>query len=297
MLSKTVTQANTFKISAIIPSYNRCHTLQRALASVYDQGECLHEVIVVDDGSTDDSAAMVKALYPHVKLIRQSNHGVSHARNRGIEAASGTWIALLDSDDQWCPLKLRSQMQRLSASPQAKICHTDEIWIRHGQRVNPMRKHQKRGGWIFQHCLPLCVMSPSSVLIHREVFDKVGLFDENLPACEDYDLWLRMCAHYPVEYVPQPLLVKYGGHADQLSRRHWGMDRFRIMALEKIIQSGGLSAVDQRGAVNMLVAKCDILIQGSSKRGHERRAEYYRHLKRHYKQHYLQHDVQHTCFE
>jgi glycosyltransferase involved in cell wall biosynthesis len=282
---------DAFKISAIIPTYNRRHTLLQALASVYAQGDWVYEVIVVDDGSTDDTVPVVRELYPQVRLICQSNQGVSHARNRGIEAAAGNWVALLDSDDQWLPDKLKVQVAALIESPEARVCHTDEIWIRRGQRVNAMQKHQKRGGWIFPHCLPLCVMSPSSVLLHREVFERVGLFDETLPACEDYDLWLRVCSLYPVEFVQEALLLKYGGHADQLSRRHWGMDRFRVIALEKIIQSGQLNGSDHRSAVNMLMVKCDILIQGARKRGHTQRAEHYRLLQ----QKYNHHLVSQTC--
>ncbi len=101
-----------------------------------------------------------------------------------------------------------------------RVCHTDEIWIRNGRRVNARKKHGKKGGWIFQHCLPLCAMSPSSIMIHRDVFTALGGFDERLPACEDYDLWLRITARYPVLFTRQPLIEKYGGHDDQLSRKY-----------------------------------------------------------------------------
>lgn len=253
-------------ISVIIPSHNRGHLLPRALDSVLAQTRPPAEIIVVDDGSSDGTAAMLAADYPEVRCLRQPNEGVSGARNRGIMAAQGEWIALLDSDDQWQPEKLAIQMEALAAAPGHLLCHTDEIWIRNGRRVNPMDKHAKAGGWIFQHCLPLCAISPSSALIHRGLFDEVGLFDPELPACEDYDMWLRICARHPVCYVDQPLLVKYGGHADQLSRRHWGMDRFRIRALARILDSGLLGSEDSAALRATLLEKIRIYLNGARKR-------------------------------
>ena len=145
-------------------------------------------------------------------FIQQSNAGVSSARNVGIKRASGDWIAFLDSDDEWLPEKLETQMNALYKNPEIKICHTNEIWIRNGTRVNPKKKHEKFGGWIFQKCLPLCCISPSSVIIHKSIFKEIGLFDDSLPACEDYDLWLRITARNPVLYIKDSLLRKYGGH-------------------------------------------------------------------------------------
>ncbi|MBC8455855.1 glycosyltransferase family 2 protein, partial [bacterium] len=126
--------------------------------------------------------------------------------------------------------------------------------------------HQKFGGHIFQKCLPLCVISPSAVLIHQSIFDDVGLFDESLPACEDYDLWLRVCSKYPVLFLEQKLIRKYGGHSDQLSGKFWGMDRFRIYALEKIIRSEKLSENDQAMAIETLIQKMQIYLAGAKKR-------------------------------
>ncbi|MEN8259326.1 MAG: glycosyltransferase family 2 protein, partial [Pseudomonadota bacterium] len=185
------------------------------------------------------------------------------------------WLAFLDSDDQWLPHKLEVQVEKLQGQPSIRVCHTEEIWIRNGRRVNPAGKHAKQGGWIFRSCLPLCAMSPSSILIHRAVFDSVGLFDERLPACEDYDLWLRITARYPVLFVDEPLIVKYGGHADQLSRKHWGMDRFRIRALEKVLIAGGLAPECERAARDMLVGKARIYLEGARKRGKQDEVRHY----------------------
>lgn len=261
-------------LSIIIPSFNRADTLERALDSVlqqtYFQQDAAFEIIVVDDGSADGTAELVKTRYPSVHFLQQANRGVSSARNRGLRQARGEWIALLDSDDEWLPHKLMTQMALLNDSG-LKVCHTEEIWIRDGHRVNQMNKHKKRGGWIYEHCLPLCAMSPSSIVLHRDVFDAVGVFDEDLPACEDYDLWLRVAARFEVAFVEQACIRKYGGHADQLSRQHWGMDRFRVVALENCLNHpviGASLTVDQRQkTLKVLVKKLKILKNGAQKRG------------------------------
>jgi glycosyltransferase involved in cell wall biosynthesis len=259
-------------VSVIIPSHNRAEFLPRALDSVQAQSLPPLEIILVDDGSDDHSAELIRSRYPEVRYLRQENQGVSAARNRGIEAAMGEWIALLDSDDAWLPGKLAAQQQALAKNPGHRLCHTEEIWIRNGKRVNAMKKHAKGGGRIFRQCLPLCVISPSSVLLQRGLLLETGGFDETLPACEDYDLWLRICAREPVLFVKEPQIVKYGGHEDQLSRRHWGMDRFRIQALEKILDSGVLGPDDREAALEMLGKKSRILAAGAEKRGDRERA-------------------------
>lgn len=262
----------TISVSVIIPSFNRRQCLARALDSVLAQTRPADEVIVVDDGSSDGSGDMIARHYPRVHYLYQQNRGVSAARNAGIRAASGDWIALLDSDDQWLPDKLALQLQALeSATAEAGgaeqvLVHCDEIWIRRGRRVNPMDKHAKAGGWIFERCLPLCAISPSAALIKKTLLQELGGFDESLPACEDYDLWLRICAAYPVLYVDRPLLKKYGGHDDQLSRQHWGMDRFRVRALDKLLSNSRLNSRQAEAAKAMLQEKCRILKQGAIKR-------------------------------
>ncbi len=256
-------------VSVIVPTYNRASLLVRALESVYAQSLSPSQVIVVDDGSTDNTRELIAAQFPQADYVYQRHHGVSQARNSGIRRARCEWLAFLDSDDEWLPSKLQRQLDALYARPEYRVCHTNEIWIRNGVRVNPMKKHEKAGGWIFERCLPLCVISPSSVLIHCKILESVGLFDETLPACEDYDLWLRICARYPVCYVPRPLVKKYGGHVDQLSRQHWGMDRFRVQALERLSKEVNLSFDDLRAVLSTMVYKAGIVLAGARRRGNQ----------------------------
>ncbi len=253
-------------VSVVIPSHNRSRLVVRALDSILSQTRPADEILVVDDGSEDDTVERIRGQQPAVRVVAQPHSGVSAARNRGIRESTGEWIAFLDSDDEWLPTKLEKQLDALAASPDLSLCHTDEIWIRRGRRVKPMEKHRKYGGEIFERCLPLCVISPSSAILHRRLFDEVGLFDESLPACEDYDLWLRVTARFPVLYLDEPLIVKYGGHEDQLSHRFWGMDRFRIRALENIIDSGVLTDEQREAAEKILVEKIRIYLIGARKR-------------------------------
>ena len=257
------------RISVVIPSHNRRHTLERALQSICEQSSPVDEIILVDDGSTDDSRSMVAARFPQVEIIQQPNRGVSAARNRGIEAASGDWIALLDSDDYWLPQKIERVRDSWRGDPEQVLIHSDEIWIRRGVRVNPMHKHRKRGGWIFKHCLPLCAISPSAAVIRRSTLLELGLFDESLPACEDYDLWLRLCHRYPVHYIDEALIVKNGGHDDQLSRRYAAMDRFRVRALHGLLQREELRPGDYSAAANELRGRLEILLRGARKHGNQ----------------------------
>lgn len=253
-------------VSVVIPTHNRLSSLSAAIESVLIQTYPCLELIVVDDGSTDGTSAWVSRHFPQVELLSQANFGVSHARNRGIEKASGQWIALLDSDDRWYENKLEVQVNAIESNPDYRLCHCDEHWIRRGKRVNPKHKHQKYGGDVFQHCLPLCAISPSAVLLRQDLLMQVGMFDESLPACEDYDLWLRICSQEPVLYVDQALLEKTGGHADQLSQRFPAMDQFRLQALAKLLRSGTLSEQHAQLALQTFREKFTIYSNGARKR-------------------------------
>lgn len=270
-------------VTLIVPTFNRTSLLKRALESVYAQTIMPTEIIVVDDGSTDNTAQMIKEDFPDVIYIHQENKGVSSARNRGIKNANCPWIAFLDADDEWLPEKLAQQINIIKDNPDHTwLIHTNEIWIRNSRRVNPMEKHKKYGGEIFEHCLPLCVISPSSVLMRKSLLTEAGLFDEQLPACEDYDMWLKICARYPVSYLAQPLIKKYGGHHDQLSHKYWGMDRFRIQSLVNLL-AGDFLTNEQAGLVKtQLERKTSIYLKGAIKRGKFEEIEHYSSLKKFY---------------
>lgn len=252
-------------VTLIIPTYNRPFLLKEALTSAFEQEKKPDEVIVVDDGSTDETSEIVRA-FPEAKYLYQKNSGVSSARNLGITHATSEWIAFLDSDDLWLPQKLRLQLETSEKYPEFLVHYTDEIWIRNGRRVNQGKRHKKYGGWIFEKCLPLCIISPSSVMIHKKIFQTVGLFDETLPACEDYDLWLRIALRYPIHFISEPLIVKRGGHDDQLSKKFFGMDRFRVQALEKILNAPDLSPLTRERIQEEIKKKSHVYAQGCLKR-------------------------------
>jgi len=270
-------QAEKPCVSVIIPTYNRAWIVTDAIDSVLSQTYTDFELIVVDDGSTDDTADLLSTYQNRIIGIRQENAGVSAARNRGIRESSGRLIAFLDSDDLWLPKKLERQSAFFKENPEAMVCQTEETWIRNGKQVNPKKRHQKESGIFFERSLGLCLVSPSAVMIRRSFFDAVGLFDESLPACEDYDLWLRIGYRYPIHLIDEPLIIKYGGHADQLSKAP-GLDRFRIRALIKLLESGGLSSSQQQAAAKVLIKKCTIYANGCMKRSRPDEAAEFRRI-------------------
>ena len=255
------------RVSTVIPTYDRADFVREAMTSVLRQDYPDIELIVVDDGSRDGTAAVVKAFEPAVRYVWQENRGVSAARNRGVAASTGDLIAFLDSDDLWLPHKVSAQVAYFEAHTEAQTCHTDEVWIRRGVRVNERRMHRKQGGWQFLTSLPRCLISPSAIMMRRTLWDQLGGFDESLPACEDYDLWLRLTAVVPVGFLPERLVVKRGGHADQLSCRIPALDRYRVKALEKALATP-LPGEHRRAVLEQLVAKCRIVAQGARKRQH-----------------------------
>ncbi|MFC2168691.1 glycosyltransferase family 2 protein [Acidobacteriota bacterium] len=259
-------------ISIIIPSYNRAELLKEAIRSVLEQDyfdggseASRFEFIVIDDGSTDQTKAVVESFSFPIRYRYQNHKGVSAARNLGIKLSHGEYVAFLDSDDLWKPDKMTIQMSLMKSLPKTKICYTEETWIRNGVFVNPRKKHQKYSGWIFEKVLPLCLLSLSSALFHRSVFEKIGVFDEDFPACEDYDLGIRAASRYPIHLITKPLIVKRGGHPDQLSHKYWGMDQFRVRALEKALLME-LSPIQREQVREELIKKCEILVAGFEKR-------------------------------
>ncbi len=267
-------------VSVIIPTRNRAHLVNRAVQSVLSQSYPHVECIVVDDGSTDDTPAVLQGWGDAILTVYQAHQGVAAARNRGGACAKGRLIAFLDSDDEWLPSKLERQLELFCGTCHHFICHTDELWLRDNQPVPQKKKHRKQGGRFFERALKRCLISPSSVVLSRGLLDETGWFDETLPAAEDYDLWLRITAYYAVDFVPEALVIKHGGHADQLSRTVPAIDRYRVRAIQRILTHRELPPDYRDAAIRELIKKCGILAAGSAKRGNRKEAAYYRDIAR-----------------
>lgn len=261
-------------VSAIIPTFDRWPMVKEAVESVLRQSCRDFELIVVDDGSADGTASKLTGSGFDLRLISQTRKGVSAARNLGVQSARGKYVAFLDSDDLWQPRKLEIQLAYMEQHPEIAICQTEEMWLRNGVRVNAKVKHRKPSGDIFARSLELCLVSPSAVMIRKDFFETMGGFDEDLPLCEDYDLWLRIAVQHPVPLIPSPLVIKRGGHADQLSRSRWGMDRYRVVALQKLLRAG-LDGEKRLAVIKVLQQKLAVLSQGARKRGKETQAVAY----------------------
>lgn len=266
---------DNFLVSVIIPTYNRLGLLEPALNSVLEQTCRIHEIIVVDDGSTDGTVEFLLKNFPAVSVISQKNQGVSSARNTGIRQATGEWIALLDSDDIWLPEKLEKQVHFLSQNKSYRACQTLEKWIRNGNHVTPPKYLDKSENGLFQRSLQRCIICPSSVLLHSTIFKEIGLFDESLPLCEDYDFWIRLLLKNKIGLLEELLVIKNGGHADQLSMSTWGLDRYRIQSLEKIVTAEILDQVQEKMILETLIEKIHLSIQGFQKHNKIRESENY----------------------
>ena len=250
-------------ISVIIPTYNRFEVLQRALNSIYSQTYKPKEVIVVDDGSTDKTS-QIQNFFPQVKYFYQKNSGVSSARNLGIKNSTCEWVAFLDSDDEFHTDKLKEQVEFHKNNPGILMSYTDEKWIRDSKEVKLPKKYQKFGGDIFVECLSHCIIAPSATIIHKDLLNSVGLFDESLEVCEDYDMWLRVALQNKIGLIDKKLITKYGGVDDQLSVKYWGMDRFRVQALEKLLKLK-LAEEKKNLVINTLCQKYTLLLKGAVK--------------------------------
>ncbi len=260
------------EISVVIPVHDRAAMLGEAIESVCRQIEPAGEIIVVDDGSTDGSSETASS-FPGVTLISQPRGGVSSARNAGIRRARGEWIAFLDSDDLWERKKLKTQMTFMERHPSFPLTHTEEIWIRNNRRVNPGARYRKHGGEIFVHCLKTCFIAASTVMARRDLFDRVGLFDESLPACEDYDMWLRVSSRFPVGYIDSPLTIRRSGHAGQLSMTVPFLDLYRFESLSRLADEPHLSNDQVRAVLDALERKGTILLSGLGRKGKAGEAE------------------------
>ena len=266
-----VKEKKEFKVSVVIPTYNRVKYLSRAINSVLKQSLPVNEIIVVDNGSTDQTLIFIKQKFPSIKVINEKKRGVSFARNTGIKNCKNEWIAFLDSDDEWIKDKIEKQFFLLQKSNfKYQFIHTNEIWIKNGILKNQKKKHLKRGGHIFEDCLDICKISPSSVLIKKELFNKYGIFDDKFKVCEDYELWLRFTSKIKIGYIDEPLIKKYGGHKSQLSEMYWGIDRYRIKALEKTLINDNLKKQQKLKVLEYLLKKINIILLGAINRNNKR---------------------------
>jgi len=275
--------------SIIVPTYNRAKFLKIAIESVLNQTFTDYELIIVDDGSTDDTAQLVKKylknltpntknLKPKISYIHQPHQGVTPARNRGIKEAKGEFICFLDSDDRFRKEKLQITYKYIQKHPQYKVFHSEEVWYRNGALLPQKIHHKKPSGNVFKDAVKLCCVSISTAAIKREIFEQIGIFDESLPACEDYDFWLRVTAKFPILLIPQYLTIKEGGQHNQQSKKYPAMDRFRIYALKKILEQGNLSEDQYKITYKELKNKCNIYIKGALKRNKKEEVQYYRDL-------------------
>ncbi len=262
---------STKNISVIITTYNRPKLLSRALKSVLSQNHKPFEIIVVDDGSFCKLDLPQEIIY-----IKKQNGGISSARNVGIKRAKGELVAFLDDDDEWDIDKLKLQLA-FHEKNNAVMSYTDEQWIKDGKIINIPKKYQKHDKNIFKKCLSHCFIAPSSVLINKLIFNEIGLFDEGLEVCEDYDMWLKISSKYPVHLLDLPLIKKHAGAKEQLGFKYWGMDRFRIKSLlnlRKIVQNA-----DQKKAIDTEIkAKAKLLLKGAKKHNNKEMIKYYERL-------------------
>ncbi len=255
------------EVSVIIPNYDRHGEMERAVDSVLSQEEVEFELLVVDDASNDPPLALYERVevLGHRVLRGESRLGPGPCRNRAAELARGEYLALLDSDDYWLPGKLSRQLASLRSSG-LRIGQVEEVWIRNGVRVNPLKVHRMEAGDLFERSLRAVCVSPSSVLLERSLFLELGGFDEELFVCEDYDLWLRAAVGERFHLLEEALVVKHGGHADQLSRALPAMDRFRVRCLLKGLRIG-LFGERWALAAEEAVRKIGIMLTGAEKRG------------------------------
>jgi glycosyltransferase involved in cell wall biosynthesis len=263
------------EVSIIIPTYNRRAMLLEAIDSVLAQSNQSFELIVVDDGSTDGSAEHLIQLDKTIRVERIEHRGPGAARNRGVALANAPLIVFLDSDDFWAPTKLERQLVFMRANPDCAISQTNEIWIRNGRRVNPGLRHRKRAGDILIDSLRTCLISMSATMMCTELFRSLTGFDESMSAAEDYDLWLRILIDHEAGLLDEPLVTRRAGHPDQLSATTPALDRFRILALTKLLADDGLSPARRTAVVEVLVEKCRIYASGLTRRGRIDQARLY----------------------
>jgi len=251
--------ARTRLVSVVIPCFNAERFIGSAIQSVLQQDWPALEVIVVDDGSSDGSAELVRRMFPSVVLLQQANQGVAMARNHGIAQARGEWIAFLDADDYWLPGKLSAQMEALRAMPEARMAYAAwSVWESAAPGPDPRYvadllqasadEARWRGptGWIYSQLLLDCEVWTSTVLVQRTLLDEIGVFDPGLRIGEDYDLWLRAARVTPIIRVPRPLAL-YRQHPASITRSAPAQN-YRALVVSRAIQRWGYTCEHGRSA-------------------------------------------------
>ena len=266
------------QITVIIPVYNREFSIKRCIDSVLSQSILPKDIIVIDDFSSDSTVAKLQEYNSRITVVKLlENHGVSFSRNLGVQYSNASWISFLDSDDEWEPTKLENQLAYLKRYPFYQIIQSQENWIRNGETLTQKSYHKKQPGWIWKESLERCMVSPSSVLLSRELFSSFLGFDTDLPACEDYDLWLRITRYHPVGLDVSVSLTKYAGHDNQLSKIYPAMDQYRVKALIKLLEREKNNSY-KKFIITILSKKLDILIKGSVKHDNQEKAQYYENI-------------------
>jgi glycosyltransferase involved in cell wall biosynthesis len=293
------------EISVIVPVFNRPHLLADALASVLAQTYQDFEIVVVDDGSTDETPEVLARVLrevpkqggaPPARTLRVPHSGKPGAvRNRGAEEARGRLLAFLDSDDRWLPTKLEAQVRLHEgaagaaplpgtgqAGPAARCSHTRELWVRRGREVSQKGQRHRRSGDLFVDSLKKCIIGPSTVMLERSLFEELGGFREDLEIAEDYELWLRATHRVDVAYLDEALTIKQAGDWPQLSERYGQIEVFRIEGLKGLIGSGYFAdnPEHQAAAETEFARKCRIYAAGCRKRGRPQEARKFEALAR-----------------
>lgn len=300
------------EISVIVPVFNRPHLLAGALASVMAQTYRDFELVVVDDGSTDETPEVLARVLrevpkeggsPPARTLKIPHCGKPGAvRNRGAEKARGRHLAFLDSDDRWLPTKLETQVRlhpragivaggatdarpSLGAGAGARgprFSHTRELWVRRGREVSQKGQRHRRSGDLFVDSLKKCIIGPSTVMLERSLFEELGGFREDLEIAEDYELWLRLTHREAVAYLDEALTVKQAGDWDQLSERHGQVEVFRIEGLKGLVEADYFADVPEHqvAAKMELARKCRIYAAGCLKRGRPEEARRFEALAR-----------------
>lgn len=241
-------------VSAVVPAYNTAALLPRCIESILTQTVAVDEVIVVDDGSVDKTREVAESFGPRVRCISQANKGAAGARNCGIRSATGEWIALLDSDDDWVPNKIERQLEAVRQHPECDFIYSDAtVILPDGSTAENFQADKEAPcGWVFDHLLQSCFVNGSTVMARRSALMEAGLFNESLRCAEDYDLWLRVSRRHQFWFVPEPLAF-YERQAESLTRNDAVMAASQIAVLEPILAER-LSATQHSGAKKHLAS-------------------------------------------